>query len=209
MTILSVNVGMPRSVRWKNRDVRTGIFKEPVQGAVMVRRLNLDGDGQADLRVHGGPDKAVYGYASEHYEHWRRELAGAVLSYGVFGENLTTEGVNEESLHIGDMVAAGGAVLQVTQPRQPCFKLALRFGDDQMIERFLYSRRSGFYFRVLEQGTVEAGAALRVVERDPLAVSVDDILRLYLGETDDAELRSRALRLIALPDGWKAQLENI
>ena len=206
MKVVSVNVGMPREVVWKGAKVRTGIFKEPVDGAVMIRELNLDGDHQADLTVHGGSHKAVYGYPFEHYAYWRRELPDVAFSWGKFGENLTTEGLLEDDLYIGDRLQVGSAVLMVTQPRMPCYKLALKFKRDDMIKRFLKSGRSGFYFLVVEPGEVQAGSSIEILSRDPNRVSVADIPRLYLGQTRDAGLLQRATKLSALPENWKAEL---
>ncbi len=146
-TLISVNVGLPRTVEWKGREVTTGIFKEPVAGRVKLRTLNLDGDGQADLSVHGGPDMAVYAYPAEHYRYWRKELPRMDLPWGMFGENFTTEGILEDSVNIGDRFRIGAAELMVTQIRVPCYKLGMKFGRDDMVKRFLASRRSGFYFR--------------------------------------------------------------
>jgi len=206
MRVVSVNVGLPREVEWKGITVSTGIFKEPVAGAVAVRRDNLDGDRQADLTVHGGTNKAVYGYPSEHYPYWRKQLPKMEMSYGVFGENLTTEGVSEDSLHIGDVVRVGSAVLKVVQPRQPCYKLQVRFGRDDIIQRFLLSGRSGFYFSIVEEGLVQAGSPVEVVSRDENKVTVADIHRLYLGVEADPELLQRALRVAALPEGLRGSL---
>ena len=206
MKVVSVNVGMPREVVWKGAKVRTGIFKEPVDGAVMIRELSLDGDEQADLTVHGGTHKAVYGYPFEHYGYWRRELPDVAFSWGKFGENLTTEGLLEDDLYIGDRLQVGSAVLMVTQPRMPCYKLALKFKRDDMIKRFLRSGRSGFYFLVIEPGEVQAGSSIEILSRDPNRVSVADIPRLYLGQTRDAGLLQRATKLSALPENWKAEL---
>ena len=203
MQILSVNVGLPREVIWKNETVQTGIFKSPVAGDVHVGTLNLAGDRQANLVVHGGPQKAVYGYPSEHYEYWRNELGGAPLSWGNFGENLTTTGLAEATLHIGDQLKVGTATLMVTQPRLPCFKLALRFDRDDIIKRFLLSLRSGFYFSVVEEGTLSAGSPIEIIHRDPRKVSVQDVMSLFLGLERDNELLQRALQLDALPEGWK------
>jgi len=139
MKIVSVNVGLPREVVWKGTTVQTAIFKEPVAGPVPIRELNLAGDQQADLIVHGGSDKAVYGYPAEHYEYWRKQLPNTSLSWGAFGENLTTEGLWEDMLCIGDLLRVGSAVLQLTQPRMPCYKLELRFNRNDMIKRFLLS----------------------------------------------------------------------
>jgi MOSC domain-containing protein YiiM len=206
MKVLSVNVGLPREVEWKGITVSTGIFKEPVAGPVAVRRDNLDGDRQADLTVHGGPNKAVYGYASEHYPYWRKQFPNMELPWGVFGENLTTEGVSEDSLHIGDVLRVGSAVLRVVQPRQPCYKLQIRFGRDDIIQRFLVSGRSGFYFSIVQQGEVEAGSEIEVVSRDENQVSIADIHRLYLGVEPDPELLQRALRVPVLPEGLRGSL---
>ena len=206
MKIVSVNVGMPREVVWQGMTVQTGIFKEPVAGPVMISQLNLAGDKQADLTVHGGPAKAVYAYPAEHYEYWRQEMPGVSFPWGKFGENLTTEGLQEDTLYIGDRVGAGSAILMVTQPRMPCYKLALRFERDDMIKRFLTSGRSGFYFSVIEPGEVSAGSKVEILSRDPNRVTVADIGRLYLGQTRDLDLLERATNVGALPGNWKAEL---
>jgi MOSC domain-containing protein YiiM len=206
MRVVSVNVGAPREVAWKGITVSTGIFKEPVTGLVSIRHDNLAGDRQADLTVHGGPNKAVYGYASEHYAYWRSVLPDTELPWGVFGENLTTEGLTEDSLHIGDTLRVGTAVLMAVQPRQPCYKLQIRFGRDDIIQRFLTSRRSGFYFSIVEEGEVEAGSAIQILSRDENKVTIADVNRLYLGQGVDAELLRRALSTKALPEGIRASL---
>ena len=192
MKIVSVNVGKPREVVWKGMTVQTGIFKEPVDGPVAISKLNLDGDKQADLTVHGGYGKAVYAYPAEHYEYWRNELPQVSFSWGKFGENLTTEGLLEDTLCVGDRLRFGSAVLMVTQPRMPCYKLNIRFDRDDMIKRFLTSKRSGFYFSVIEPGEVTVGSKVEILSRDPHRVTVIDILRLYLGQTRDPELLLRA-----------------
>ena len=206
MNVVSVNVGMPREVLWKGMTVQTGIFKQPVEGPVRISKSNLAGDGQADLTVHGGEEKAVYAYPAEHYAYWRQELPEVPFSWGMFGENLTTEGLSEESLFVGDRLGIGAAVLQVSQPRVPCYKIALRFGLDDMIKRFLLSGRSGFYFSVLEPGHVSAGQGIEVLHRDLGRVSVADISRLYLGQVSEPELFARAMNLSALPRNWKTEL---
>lgn len=206
MKIVSVNVGKPREVVWKGMTVQTGIFKEPVDGPVAISKLNLAGDKQADLTVHGGSGKAVYAYPAEHYEYWRNELPQVSFSWGKFGENLTTEGLLEDTLCVGDRLRFGSAVLMATQPRMPCYKLDLRFDRDDMIKRFLTSGRSGFYFSVIEPGEVTVGSKVEILSRDPHRVTVVDILRLYLGQTRDPELLLRATNVSALPDNWKAQL---
>jgi MOSC domain-containing protein YiiM len=206
MKVVSINVGMPREVLWKGMTVQTGIFKQPVEGPVRISKLNLAGDGQADLTVHGGEEKAVYAYPAEHYAYWRQELPEVPFSWGMFGENLTTEGLSEDSLFVGDRLRIGAAVLQVTQPRVPCYKIALKFGRDDMIKRFLLSGRSGFYFSVLEPGGVSAGQEIEILQRDPGRVSVADIGRLYLGQVRDPQLFARAMNLSTLPRNWKAEL---
>ena len=206
MKIISVNVGLPREVVWKSITVQTAIFKEPVAGAVAIRELNLAGDQQADLTVHGGPEKAVYAYPVEHYEYWGKQLSDVSLSWGAFGENLTTEGLLEDTLCIGDLLRIGSALLQVTQPRMPCYKLELRFNRDDMIKRFLVSGRSGFYFSVIEPGDVGAGSKIEILDRDPEAVTVRDIVRLYLGQARDPELLQRATKVSSLPENWRTQL---
>src|SRR5215472_11967788 len=206
MRVVSVNVGLPREVVWKSISVQTAIFKQPVAGAVAVRELNLAGDQQADLTVHGGSEKAVYAYPAEHYEHWRKQLSDVSLSWGAFGENLTTAGLWEDKLCIGDLLRVGSAVLQITQPRMPCYKLQLRFNRDDMIKRFLVSGRSGFYFSVIERGDVAAGSKAEILDRDPNGVTVSDIVRLYLGQTRDPELLQRAMNVGSLPQNWRTQL---
>ena len=203
MKLISVNVSPPREVAWEGETVLTGIFKEPVEGQVMLRRLNLDGDGQADLSVHGGVSKAVYAYPSEHYAYWRAELPEVAFPWGTFGENLTTEGLFEDALHIGDQLRIGTALLVVTQPRVPCYKLTIRFDRDDMIKRFIASHTSGFYLAVLEEGELEAGSPIEIVDRDPATVSVADINRLYYGDSNDAGLLRRAVSVEALPQGWR------
>lgn len=211
MKLASLNVGLPREVISKGQTVLTGIFKEPIEGRVMVRALNLDGDRQADLSVHGGPDKAVYAYPLEHYDFWRRELPGMALPLGMFGENFTTEGLQEDAVHIGDTFSIGGAEFIVTQPRLPCYKLALKFGRDDIVKRFLASGRTGFYFRVLREGEVGTGDEIVRIARDHKNVSVSDITRLYVNKNPgkaDIEILHRATQLQALPASWRDYLAH-
>jgi len=209
MKVVSVNVGLPRDVVSKGKTVTTGIFKEPVEGRVVLKSLNLDGDRQADLRVHGGVHKAVYAYPGEHYEYWRRELPGVDLPWAMFGENLTVEGMFEDQVAIGDQFRIGSAELVVTQPRLPCYKLAVKFGRDDIIKRFLDSGRTGFYFAVLKEGEVGAGDLIEIISRDANELKVAEITRLYLhGEAGDLERLERALRVEALPDSWKDHFES-
>jgi MOSC domain-containing protein YiiM len=176
--LVSIQVGQPRAVQHMGREVLTGIYKLPVEGPVMVRRLNLDGDRQADLTVHGGVDKAVYCYPSEHYPTWQEEL-GRELPYGTFGENLTVAGLLETNLHIGDVLGIGDALLQISQPRLPCFKLGIKIGDQRFLKRFQESGRSGFYCRVLQEGLIEAGQPIERQESDALQPTVLDIVRQH------------------------------
>jgi MOSC domain-containing protein YiiM len=205
MKLLAVNVGVPREVEWKGRRVRTAIFKEPVAGRVAVRRHNLAGDAQADLTVHGGRDKAVYAYPAEHYDYWRNELPGRELPFGQFGENLTTEGLLETEVGVGDEFRFGSARLVVTQPRLPCYKLGLRFGDPGMVKRFQASDRPGIYFAVLDEGELEAGDGIDLVRRDEHRVTVADVWRLALAEESDGDLLRRALAVSALADVWRRE----
>jgi MOSC domain-containing protein YiiM len=200
MKLVSLNVARPRLVVYQGKTINTGIFKEPVSGAVHLRTLNLDGDRQADLSVHGGPNKAVYGYPSEHYPFWRRELPGVDLPWGVFGENFTTMGLSEDELHIGDRFQIGSSIVMVRQPRNPCYKLAARFQRDDMLERFLLSGRSGFYFSVEQEGAVETGDAFDLLQRDHDAVTISDINRLFVREKYNQDLLRKAIRTAALPE---------
>jgi len=206
MKVISVNVGLPRDVTWQGQTVSTGIFKQAVDGRVAVRRLNLDGDGQADLTVHGGAFKAIYCYPSEHYGPWKAELDDRELPIAIFGENLTTVGLNEASVHLGDRFSIGSAHVVVTQPRMPCYKLGIRFQSKTIITQFLASGRSGFYLAVEREGDVGAGDAITPLARDPESVPVADITRLSRAKsydaTDVAVIR-RALRVAAFPESWK------
>ncbi|MFY3739960.1 MAG: MOSC domain-containing protein YiiM [Candidatus Nitrosomirales archaeon] len=179
MKLVSLNVGTPREVTLKNRTITTGIFKEPVKGRVMLRRLNIDGDKQADLSVHGGADKAVYVYPKEHYEYWRQKLPNMKLPWGMFGENFTTEGLMEDKVKIGDRFRIGTAELKVTQPRLPCYKLGIKFGRADMVKRFLASGRTGFYLAVLREGMVGAGDTIELISQGKSNATVADIVRLY------------------------------
>lgn len=204
MRLVSVNVGQPRTVAGKDGVVETGIFKDPVAGPVRVTATNLEGDRQADLTVHGGVDKAVYAYPSEHYRLWRRELERDDLPWGMFGENLTTEGLLEADVRIGDRFAIGTAELEVSQPRLPCFKLGIRFGRPDMVKRFLRSGRLGFYFRVRLEGVLAAGDPVRrLIAASPDAPTVADLARLESSDRHDTALLERAARTPALTDSWR------
>ncbi|HEX3249503.1 MAG TPA: MOSC domain-containing protein [Pyrinomonadaceae bacterium] len=203
MKIISVNVGLPRLVLRNDEPVSTGIFKEPVTGRVTLRTLNLDGDRQSDLSVHGGPQKAVYLYPSEHYEFWKRELPDMDLPWGMFGENFTSEGILETETTIGDKVRIGTAELMVTQPRMPCYKLGIRFGRADIIKRFLVSERTGFYFSVLKEGEVGAGDQIELLEKNDSGVRVVDVTRLYSSDKENVDLLRRAIATEPLPENWK------
>ena len=208
MQLVSVNVGLPREVTWHGRVVRTSIWKYPVEGLVHVSSLNLEGDQQSDLSVHGGPEKAIYAYPREHYEYWRRELPETELAWGAFGENFTTEGLLEPDIRIGDRIRVGSAEFLVTQPRMPCFKLGVRFGRDDMVKRFLHSGRTGFYLAVVREGEVARGNSLEFVGRDEHGVTVADIVSLYARDRDNEDLLRRAVDVPALPESWKGYLKK-
>lgn len=202
MKLISINVGLPRTVTWQGQTVTTGIFKEPVSGPVRLRALNLEGDRQADLTVHGGADKAVYVYPAEHYNYWREKLPDLSLPWGVFGENFTGEGLLEDQVNIGDRFRIGGAEVIVTQPRLPCYKLGIKFDRVDMVKLFLASRRTGFYLAVLKEGQVNAGDAIELISRDVNNVSVADIVRLYAFDKADTATLQRAIQVEALPGDW-------
>ena len=216
MKLVSVNTGLPREVKWHGRIVTTAIFKEPVAGRLALRKLNLDGDRQADLTVHGGEYKAVYCYPLTHYDYWKRELPGRELTMGMFGENFTMDagkdallggqGLLEDSVHLGDRFSIGTGEVVVTQPRLPCYKLGVRFGSDDMVKRFLASGRTGFYVAVMREGEVGAGDEMKVIAREANGVAISEITHLYVvkryGEEEISAVR-RALGVKELPESWK------
>jgi MOSC domain-containing protein YiiM len=207
MKVISVNVGRPRLALWRGLTVSTAIFKDPVSGRVEVGSLNLAGDKQADLAVHGGPNKAVYAYPHEHYAWWQAQL-GEELVMGNFGENLTVEGLLEDAVHIGDELEIGTARFRVVQPRSPCYKLGVRFQRGDMTKRFYESRRFGFYLSVVQTGELRAQDEIRIASEDTNEVSVADVIRLYTGDREDPGLLERALKVAALPEGWRASLHE-
>ena len=206
--IISVNVGAPRIVMSNGDPVSTGIFKKPVAGRVMLRTLNLEGDRQADLSVHGGPSKAVYAYPSEHYEYWKRELPEMKLPWGMFGENFTTLGLIESEINIGDEFRVGSAAVMVTEPRMPCYKLGIKFGRADIVKRFLASGRTGFYFAVLQEGEVGAGDSIDLIEKNKDSLAVSDITALYTHEKHNVGLLRRAMEVEALPESWKDYFQH-
>ena len=207
MKLLSVNVGTPQQHEWLGQTVTTSIFKSPVEGEVRVAKLNLAGDEQADLTVHGGVHKAVYAYPHEHYAWWL-EHGIRPLKPGNFGENLTIEGLLESDIHIGDELEIGTARFAVTQPRLPCGKLQVRFNRPEMTKVFYNSRRFGWYFKVTREGTLQAGAPITIVNRDPNAVSVADLIALYTGDRPDPGVLRRVITVEALPEAWRESLQE-
>jgi MOSC domain-containing protein YiiM len=210
MKILSVNVGLPRNVLFNGQMITTAIFKDPVKGPIMLRKLNLDGDKQADLTVHGGLDKAVYSYPAEHYDYWRKQFPKTDLVWGMFGENFTTEGLLEDAVNVGDQFQIGSAKLVATQPRMPCYKLGVRFGRMDVIRRFMASRRPGIYFKVLTEGEVQTGDKIKIIRREKNNVTVKDIVSLYIArnDIDDIETMKRATKIRDLPEGWRYEFQQ-
>jgi len=210
MKVLSVNVGLPRKVLYNGQIINTAIFKDPVKGPIMLRKLNLDGDKQADLTVHGGIDKAVYSYPVEHYDYWRKQFPDTDLMWGMFGENFTTEGLLEDAVNVGDQFEIGSANLVATQPRMPCYKLGVRFGRMDVIRRFMTSGRPGIYFKILKEGEIKTGDKIKNIKRDKNNVTVKDIVSLYISKNhiDVIEMMRRAIKIRDLPEGWRYEFEQ-
>ena len=208
MKLLSVNVSLPKEIDHRGKTVTTGIFKEPVDGRVMLRALNLDGDGQADLIGHGGKFRAVYVYSYDNYAYWKRELGRTDFTFGQFGENFTVEGMLDDAIHVGDIFRVGGALVEVTQPRVPCFKLAIRMGLEGFQNILLSSNRIGFYLRVLEEGEVGAGDVIERVKTDPRRMNVGEVNNLLYFDLGNLEDSRKALRIKALSPGWRGSFED-
>lgn len=210
MKVISVNVGLPRKILFNGQIITTAIFKDPVKGPISLRKLNLDGDKQADLTVHGGLDKAVYSYPSEHYDYWRKQFPNADLVWGMFGENFTTEGLFEDAVNVGDQFQIGSAKLVATQPRMPCYKLGVRFGRMDVIRRFMASGRPGIYFKVLTEGEVQRDDKIKIIRRDKNNVTVKDIVSLYIArnDIDNIETMKRATKIRDLPEGWRHEFQQ-
>ena len=208
MRLISLNTGGPREIQAGGETVRTSIWKSPREGRLHVATTNIDGDEQSDLSVHGGTYKAVYCYPSEHYAYWREQLPGMDLPWGVFGENLTTEGLLEADVCIGDRLQVGSVEFQVTQPRQPCFKLGIRFGREDILKRFIAAGHPGFYVRVLREGDIAKGDSITVVERAANSMSVSDIFALYFDDEGKAEQVRRAAAIPALAPSWKEHFQK-
>ena len=201
--ILSINVSLPKEIDFEGQKVTTGIFKEPIEGRIMLRTLNLDGDKQADLTVHGGPDKAVYAYPIEHYEFWRKVYPDMEMPNGMFGENFTIEGLIEIDVNVGDIFRIGSSKVVATQPRMPCYKLGVKFGRMDVLKKFLASGRSGIYFKVLKEGEVGAGDLIVRIKNDTNRIGIGDIVRLYASDREDIKTMRRDVKVEALPEGWK------
>ena len=210
MKLLSVNVGFPRNVLFNGQIITTAIFKDPIKGSIPLRKLNLEGDKQADLTVHGGIDKSVYSYPAEHYDYWGKQFPDTDLKWGMFGENFTTEGLLEDAVNVGDQFQIGSAKLVATQPRMPCYKLGVRFGRMDVIRRFMASGRPGIYFKILQEGEVETGNKIKIIRRDKNNVTVKDIVSLYNARNhlDNIETMRRAIRIKDLPEGWRYEFQQ-
>ena len=209
MRLLSVNVSMPKEIPCRDKTIKTGIFKEPVAGRVMLRALNLEGDGQADLKGHGGIYKAAYVFSHEYFTHWEREMERDGFPYGQFGENFTVEGMTDEAVCVGDTFRVGGALVEVTQPRVPCFKLALRMEEPRFLKSFMADARVGYYLRVLEEGEVGAGDSIEQIRTDPEGMTVKEMFHLLYHDKGNLGGAQRALRIDALSPGWRGSFEEI
>ncbi|OLS16737.1 MAG: hypothetical protein HeimC3_51570 [Candidatus Heimdallarchaeota archaeon LC_3] len=208
MKIISINVGLPRKVMWQDNEVETAIFKEPIKGKIKINKLNLEGDQQADLSVHGGINKAVYAYSAEYYMFWKNELPNTKFPYGAFGENLTTLGLNENNVNIGDIFQIGTAKLMAVQPRLPCYKLGVRFQRLDMIKRFLESKRAGIYFKVIEEGETAHLDEIKLIKEDENAVKISEITRLFAFDKNDLESLIKIVKVEALPESWKTYFQH-
>jgi MOSC domain-containing protein YiiM len=209
MKLISVNVSLSQTVIYQGKPVSTGIFKKPANARVMVRTLNLDGDQQADRKVHGGVDMAVYAYPIEHYRYWQTELARDAFPFGQFGENLTLEGLAEEDARVGDIIAVGDALLQITQPRIPCYKLVMRMqAEPDFAARFLQSGRVGFYLRVLREGMLGPGDAVTFAERGDHSLTIAEFVRIYTSKSRDPATLERVLAARDLGDAWRRYFEK-
>lgn len=207
MKLVSLNVGRPQEIAWQGKQVFTSIFKSPVDGQRSVSFLNIEGDEQSDLRVHGGHNKAVYAYDLAHYRHWQTVLQRHDWPFGLFGENLTTEAMPDEAVRIGEVYQVGTVQLQVVQPRFPCFKLNIRFGLPDMVEQFMKQKRNGIYFRVVEEGRLKAGDEIRLCTPSPYAVTVQDYVNCYYAKGRDRALLDTILSIPFLPEGQRRAFE--
>ena len=204
MKVVSVNVGLPRIVKFGKETVTTGIFKNPVDKRINLKKLNLEGDRQADLTVHGGPDKAVYSYPFEYYDFWKKEFPDISFNWGMFGENLTTEGLFESKVNVGDIFQIGSSQIVVTQPRMPCYKLGIKFGRMDVIKKFLESEKSGIYFKVIKEGEIGTNDTIKLIKKDDNNVTIKNIVELVTKEDkENTILMEKAIKVQDLPQGWK------
>jgi ferredoxin-NADP reductase/MOSC domain-containing protein YiiM len=207
--LISINVGLPRDIQWRGKTVHTAVWKTPVQGRRMVRRLNIDGDGQGDLAGHGGEHRAVFVYQIDSYQYWQNQLRRNDFSYGPFGENFTVDGLSDQEVCIGDRYRVGGALLEVTQPRVTCYRVGIRMNEPQMAALLVASGRPGFYFRVLEEGEVEAGDEIVQIAPGPERMSVFEVNALLYMPGHPSSQLERALRIPALSDGWRGSFQAL
>lgn len=204
MKLISVNVGLPVKVKFGNEIVTTGIFKNPVDKRINLKKLNLEGDRQADLTVHGGLDKAVYSYPYEYYDFWRKEFPDISFNWGMFGENLTTEGLFESQVNVGDRFQIGSAQLVATQPRMPCYKLGVKFGRMDIIKKFLKSEKSGIYFKVIKEGGIVINDTIKLIKKDNNNITIKNIVELITKEDkENTTLLEKTVKVRDLPQGWK------
>lgn len=208
MKLLSLNIGHPQAIEWQEKTIQTSIFKSPVERALQVSFLNIEGDAQADLRFHGGRDKAIYSYDLHYYQQWQQELPQIDWSFGMFGENLTTQGLTEDSIQLGNIYRVGTALIQAVQPRVPCFKLNVRFQRKDMLERFFHQRCYGTYFRVLEEGKIQAGQSIELVELSPYTITIADVVEAFYSKGSEPHRLQQILDIPILPDGIRKNLSK-
>ena len=209
MKIVSINVGLPKTITWQGKEITTGIFKNPIPGPVMVRKLNIEGDKQADLTVHGGADKAVYAYSFKAYDQWKRTLNISDLAPGAFGENLTFDELDETKICVGDVLKVGETELQVVQPRQPCFKLGAKFGDMKVLNTFNQIDRPGIYFRVLKEGLIATGDEAKIISQEASRVPLIELFHFYKTKTIKPKTAKALLAVKSLNTSWRNKLLNI
>jgi MOSC domain-containing protein YiiM len=208
MKLVSLNVGKPREFEWMGKTVRTSIFKNPVDNQRKVSILNIEGDEQSDLKVHGGIHKAVYAYDLSYYDHWKKILPRDDWHHGMFGENLTTSGLTDDEVRIGDVFQIGTVKLQAIQPRFPCFKLNIRFGLPDMLERFVAQQRNGIYFKVMEEGTMQANTDIQQIESSPFTVTISDYVNCYYSKGNNKQVLKLLLSIPYLPERHRTVFEG-
>ncbi len=209
MKIESIQVGMPKTVVFRGKEITTGIFKDPVKGPVLLKTLSLVGDGQADLRVHGGVNKALYAYSLDTYPRWRKLRPDLEFTDGAFGENLSMSSLLEDSIYIDDVYELGLAVVQVTQPRFPCYKLGVKFKESKIIKQFMEFERPGVYFRVLKEGEINVGDELKLIKREEVLLSVLELFQIQSAEEVDKDRIREILQIDSLTDEWKADFQKM